>query len=215
MVYDEGAAIHIWEPRLRDGCEAHFLRALNDGAQIGARDREILINLEKKGNLLGSEEAALASAFAAGSRTDDDDPRPIRIVCPAVDSPRWLISNVDGKPRYEHLAEATHEGPMLIIGAINDQFGAGRSDPDVLRALETLSARGILFVPDPIVSPGGVISMSWELAAAWDSEGVRRDTREIVERNVRTLFERAGGSAATALTIDRAFRELLEEAGRL
>lgn len=214
MLYDEGAAIRIWEPRLRDGCDAHFNRALNDGAQIGERAREILISLEKQEKLFGSEEEALASAFAGGSRSGDDR-RPIRIVCTAADTPRWLISNVGGKPRYEHLADATHEGPMLIIGATNDQFGAGREDPEVLRALEALSAKGILFVPDPIVSPGGVISVSWELAAAWDSEGVRHDTREIVQRNVRTLFERAGGSAATALTIDRAFREMLEEARRL
>lgn len=208
MLYDEGAAIRIWDPRLRhDGCERHFEHTLNSGAQIDEHDREILIRLAKEKRLFLSEEQALATAFADGFR-------PIRIVCTAADAPRWLIEKVRGKPRYKHLSAATHNGPMIIVGATNDQLGAGRDDRTD-DALHSLCAAKILFVPDPIVSPGGVISASWELAPVWDADAVRRRTEEIVAQNVRMLFEDAGGTKATALTIDQAFQGLLARARRL
>jgi glutamate dehydrogenase/leucine dehydrogenase len=207
MLYEEGAAIRVWEPRLRLGCDVHFEQALNNGAQIDTHDREILRRLESDNQLFKSEEEALANAFATGWRA-------IRIVCAAADEYRWLIRDVHGKPRYRHFAANPHDGPMIIIGATNDQLGATR-DSAARSALTMLAAKKVVFVPDQIVSPGGVISVSWELAPIWQAEGVRRDTERVVSRNIEMLFDDAGGPTATALTIDAAFQRLLARARKV
>jgi glutamate dehydrogenase/leucine dehydrogenase len=56
---------------------------------------------------------------------------------------------------------------------------------------------GIVFVPDALVSPGGVISVSHELAMKWEADAVNDDSMKIVGRSVRQVFktaeERFGG----------------------
>jgi len=65
----------------------------------------------------------------------------------------------------------------------------------------------VLYVPDPVVSPGGVIAVSHELTAHWNRKSVNRDSIHIVEKSIHMLFDRADDKR-NSTSVYQAFEQL-------
>jgi len=70
-----------------------------------------------------------------------------------------------------------------------------------------MTEAGVLYIPDPIVSPGGVIAVSHELTAHWKAENVKRDSIQIVDKSVHMLFDRTDDRSSST-SIYQAFEQL-------
>src|SRR5690606_20988505 len=157
-----------------------WLRRL--GAAIGREHRDLLEALGNGGRLFASEEEALSS-------------KAFNVLSPNGGPTEWLSlslrDSTDQRCRAEMLAESRRKDGKLrfIAGAGNDQLPAtaGKQDRRDL-ALGALDEAGITFVPDPIVSPGGVIAVSHELAESWDADEVIRDSTRLVNRSVKDCY---------------------------
>jgi glutamate dehydrogenase/leucine dehydrogenase len=206
LLHDAGAEVHVYDEYLKpDGVEAWYEMMVQREAAVGAEHLVALQAIQHAGRIFTTEEEALADGR-------------IRIVSPNAGMAEWLsrtpaLSPAPGaKTRAEILAEnrARHGALRLILGAGNDQVSttaAGKSGRD--RTLSILKEAGISFVPDPLVSPGGVISVSHERAAEWNADEVNGDSMKIVRRSVEQLYEqsrRQGG--IDAVTMYRAFEDL-------
>jgi glutamate dehydrogenase/leucine dehydrogenase len=69
-------------------------------------------------------------------------------------------------------------------------------------ALQLLTATGVMFVPDPIVSPGGVIAVSHELLGKWEALNVNQDAANLVDRSVRALYSTTSRPTTSASAFD-------------
>jgi hypothetical protein len=133
------------------------------------------------------------------------------ILCCASDRAKWLLDELEdgGRKvrRFELLVNLSKDQrPRLILGPANDQVPMGKSSPQRDEVIAALTAAGILFIPDPAVSPGGVIAVSHELGV-WTREVVNQDARQIVHSGVDLLFRQAG-SAPTTAEIAKAFFQI-------
>jgi glutamate dehydrogenase/leucine dehydrogenase len=168
-----------------------------------AAQRLALAEILQGRRILGSEAEALALPQ-------------IRIVSPNGGRTEWLAEPLDGLgSRARILAEnrRRNQNLRLILGAGNDQVSTtDKGKEERAEVLSILKDADITFVPDPLVSPGGVIAVSHELAPKWDAEAVNDDTRRIVEESVGQVFrqsERLGGT--DAVTMYRAFENMVHQ----
>jgi glutamate dehydrogenase/leucine dehydrogenase len=205
LLHDDGAHVSIWEPALGGTDDAHledfWTKSDDAGAAIEKKHLDTLKSLRK--NIFQSEAEALDAAPKNG--------RGIHFVCPAGSRIEWLTDSVNGKTRYEILASRADAAECIILGPANDQLPMTNDHRSVRdAALKRMTETGILFVPDPIVSPGGVIAVSHELSAHWKAENVRNDSIHIVDKSVRMLFDLADDKRSSA-AVYRAFETLALE----
>ena len=180
---DLGAELYVYDPMLNKlgVYEFHtYLRRL--GAAITDEHRNLLEGLGNAGRIYQTEETALTSGQ-------------YNILSPNGGSTEWLALPMrdveDQRMRAEILADSRRKGGelRLIVGAGNDQLPATagkQAQRDV--ALAALDEVGVTFVPDPIVSPGGVVAVSHELAESWDAKEVIRDCTRLVNRSVLDCY---------------------------
>lgn len=211
LLDDAGATVYVFDPRFIDARTASisdeavgkaFLLTRALGAAVDERHLALLMKLLQQSRLFSDERSALG------------DPN-IEIISPNGGPVEWLIANGDDdfRPRVEMLAETRQNGGALrfILGGGNDQLPAtaeGKKRRET--ALKQLSRSGIDFVPDALVSPGGVISVSHELNKSWEKEAVRRDVEHIVRWNVAVLYETTRKlGALNARMMYQAFEKML------
>lgn len=190
---ESGAEVWVYDPELDPSqLELYYRQKRNQGAAVDERHAVALAELAQQGRILHGEGAEELALTLPG----------LRIVSPNGGRTGWLSDSLapGGPSRAEVLARAAaQDGSLrLVLGAGNDQVpisdGARESRE---AALAALAGAGVWFLPDPLVSPGGVIAVSHELAPEWNREVVNQDTREIVALGVRQFFAayegRAGG----------------------
>jgi glutamate dehydrogenase/leucine dehydrogenase len=205
QLYSAGARVRVYDPALQPTRES-VLRwcEIYDDPGASEEDRDLrkgaLLDLLRKGRILSSELAALSAPDT-------------EIISPNGGPVRWLSGRLaSGLSRAEILARngSDHQRLRLILGAGNEQVSSTRADErdDVLSAL---THAGIVFIPDQVVSPGGVIAVSHELTSKWDAENVNRDAREIVRAGLhRVLSEAEQDGELTNKGIYRAFVNIAE-----
>jgi glutamate dehydrogenase/leucine dehydrogenase len=202
FLHEDGAIVSIWEPALAGTTDADletfYEKAESGGAAVEPKHLETLRALRR--NIFSSDIEAM-EAMPKSSRG-------IHFVCPAGSRIEWLSERINGKPRYDILATRNDAGECIILGPANDQLALSsehRAQRDA--ALQRMTEAGIVYVPDPIVSPGGVIAVSHELTAHWKAENVNRDSIQIVDKSVRMLFERTDDRTSSS-SIYKAFEQL-------
>ncbi|MCB1188244.1 hypothetical protein KDL29_13860 [bacterium] len=180
---DLGAELYVFDPQLNKlGVYEFYTWLRRLGAAIDRSHRDLLEALGNGGRLFATEEEALMS-------------QAYNVLSPNGGPTEWLSlslrDSTDQRCRAEMLAETRRkDGKLrLIAGAGNDQLPAtaGKQDRRDI-ALGALDEAGITFVPDPIVSPGGVIAVSHELAESWDADEVIRDATRLVNRSVKDCY---------------------------
>jgi len=183
IAHEDGAIVSIWEPALQGtsdrDLEWYWSKMEAGGAAIDEKHLATLKALRK--NIFFSETEALEAT--------PPNRRGVHFVCPAGSRIEWLTNRVNDRTRYEILASRSDAGECIVLGPANDQLPMNndkRAERDA--ALNCMTDSGILFVPDPIVSPGGVIAVSHELTAHWKAENVRNDSINIVRKSVDMLF---------------------------
>lgn len=206
LLHHAGAEVYIFDPKVQPDPESirTWYDKERDRAAIDKEHLDALQEIQRAGRIFSSEAEAL------------DDPR-VRIVSPNGGLAEWLSRPLNGSAstRAEILsANRAKNGRLrLILGAGNDQVStteAGKPGRD--RTLATLAEAGIGFVPDTLVSPGGVISVSHERAPEWDAAQVNEDAVQVVRRSVEQLYresKRLGGT--DAVTMYRAFENLVAQ----
>jgi len=80
--------------------------------------------------------------------------------------------------------------------------------------LMSLAEAEIAMVPDPVVSPGGVIAVSHERGERWVAARVNADAAKIVARGVEEVFResRMRYNRAGCIEVFRAFEAMVEDA---
>ena len=178
------------------------------------RKRELVVQCDKSGQFLDGNSGKVQFV---GSTFEDElkalsDPK-IRIIAPCGGKTEWLSRDSQFSEDYERkhgkpersramvIAEAKklHRGEArLIVGAGNDQMATTDYNSAKVNArrdaVSALTEQGITFVPDPLVSTGGVVAVSHELTDTWESgnvEQVVKDARAIVRRNVQAVYQEA------------------------
>ncbi|HBL27301.1 MAG TPA: hypothetical protein DD490_10750 [Acidobacteria bacterium] len=207
LLHAAGAEVWVFDEMLHPGAaavDAWYAGSLAREAAVGPEHLAALRAVDAAGRILGSEQEAL------------DHPG-VRVVSPNAGMAEWLSrspkGDSGGRTRAERLAaNRAQNGRLgLILGAGNDQVSttaAGKPGRD--RALAILAAAGIVFVPDPLVSPGGVISVSHERERDWSAERVNDDAQRLVARSVEQLFATARRLGGTdAVTLYRALEDLV------
>lgn len=209
FLHDAGAEVWLFDEYLKPGAEsveAWTEDQIRRKAAVGEEHRAILRAIDAAGRILASEREAL------------EHPR-VRVVSPNAGMAEWLSrtpswgAGEGGQARAERLAanRARNGNLRLILGAGNDQVSttaAGKNGRD--KTLSTLAEAGIELVPDPLVSPGGVISVSHERTEEWSADDVREDALRIVARSVQQLYResrRLGGT--DPVTMYQAFERLV------
>lgn len=205
FLHERGATCFLYDPSLQ-AVRAFYRSTRSRGAAVTEAHRDLLEHLKQEGRVFATEREALSDGR-------------IQVVSPTGGNTGWLSEPVeDGGPtRYELLCREREGGslPQLVLGAGNDQLPAtqGRQE-ERDRALSALSAAGITFVPDPIVSPGGVVAVSHEGAERWNGYQVVLDSAELVQRSVRALFARArSGGGTSSADLYEAFEQISLEPG--
>ena len=206
MLDDNGANCLVYDPWLKlDAVDEFFHQTRRRGATVGEEHRRLLLRLARDGRVIEDEKEALTNP------TYD-------VLSPNGGATGWL-SRVpsylegEGMTRAELLAGVAGSGsPLkLVVGAGNDQLPATASrTAERDAALDVLGTAGIQFLPDPVVSPGGVVAVSHELLSQWDGSRVLSDTFALVRRTTSALYHQArelGGT--TAPTMYRAFETLV------
>lgn len=198
LLHLSGAIVFLLEYNLSrgDSLEAHYDGLRQRKAAIGEQHLDLLRELEREGRILGKlprHDEVRAREIEAEVLGHGVQEHGIQVVSPNGGKTSWLArSPVEGGPtRTELLAQAADGGGLeLILGAANEQVPIQDVDSERREnVLETLSKQGVWFVPDPIVSPGGVIAVSHELTGDWNAEAVNQDTEEIVGLGVKRFFE--------------------------
>jgi glutamate dehydrogenase/leucine dehydrogenase len=203
LLHGAGAEVHVFDEYLKpDQVESWYEKMAQRKAAVGAEHLAALQAIQRAGRIFSTEEEALGDGRC-------------RIISPNGGLAEWLSRAPEwsDRPRAEILAatRAGHGALRLILGAGNDQVSttaAGKKERD--RTLLVLQEAGISFVPDPLVSPGGVIAVSHERSRSWNADEVNRDSMEIVRRSVEQLYaasRRLGG--IDAVTMYRAFEDLI------
>lgn len=207
MLHEAGAEVWLYDESLAPEARAvedWYQGSLRRGAAVGEGHLAALRAVHRAGRIFASEEEALTAPH-------------VRVVSPNAGMAEWLsrVPAWGDRTRAEILAasRAQHGNPRLILGAGNDQVStteAGKPGRDA--TLAVLREAGIHFVPDPLVSPGGVISVSHERAEEWRAEEVNRDSMRIVRRSVQQLYATSRMLGGTdAVTMYRAFEKLTHE----
>jgi glutamate dehydrogenase/leucine dehydrogenase len=190
-----GAKCLVFDPDLnRLGVEGFLRRNVERGAAIDGFHADLLRTLAKERRMLPDERTALLTSE-------------VDVISPNGGRTDWLRHAVEpSRSTTTVLAEgkAQSKGRLrLIAGAGNAQL---IDDPNVRgdaeEILEPLERRDIQWIPDPIVSPGGVIAVSHEQKDDWVLDNVRADAFDIVRQNVAMVYEGAGrldGQGALAL----------------
>lgn len=193
LLDDAGATVFVFDPRLQphqESAEQAFAAAAARGAAVNAElHLRTLLRLTNQRRVFRSETEAL--------QAHDMD-----IVSPNGGGTGWLWEAPDGDSRSRAmiLASARKAGSRvaLIVGAGNDQVpilpGEREQRDEVLRAL---AGAGIAFVPDPLVSGGGVVAVSHERLPEWRRERVNDEARQIAREGVSQVFEASRGSGGT------------------
>lgn len=201
-----GAEIWLFDEYLKPGAapvEAWYEEQVRRKAAVGEEHHAVLRALAAAGRIVATEREAL------------EHPR-VRIVSPNAGMAEWLSrapSWDSTQTRAERLAatRARHGNLRLILGAGNDQVSttaAGKNARD--KTLSTLAEAGIEFVPDPLVSPGGVISVSHERTEEWNADRVREDALRIVARSVEQIYRESRHLGGTdPVTMYQAFERLV------
>lgn len=205
LLSDDGAVVSIFDPALAAtsdaDLEAFWTKADDSGAAVDDRHLKTLKSLRR--NIYSNESEALRAVPKNG--------RGIHFVCPAGSRIEWLTEKVDGTMRYEILASREDAAECIVLGPANDQLALSSDHKDARdAAIKRMTESGVLFVPDPIVSPGGVIAVSHELTAHWKPENVRNDSIHIVDKSVRMLFELTDDKRSSA-AVYQAFETLALE----
>jgi glutamate dehydrogenase/leucine dehydrogenase len=202
IAHEDGAIVSIWEPALAGTTDADleqfYEKAEGGGAAVEPKHLETLKSLRDR----------IFSSDIGAMETTTKGARGVHFICPAGSRIEWLSEQINGRPRYEILASREDAGQCIILGPANDQLALSRehrAQRDA--ALARMTSAGIVYVPDPIVSPGGVIAVSHELTAHWKAENVNRDSIHIVDKSVRMLFERTDDRTSSA-SIYQAFEQL-------
>jgi hypothetical protein len=181
---------------------------------------DFYFSVRAKGGAVDESHLRLVQAMVNGGRVFRDeaealtDPR-IQVISPNGGHTSYFASSIGGKPgptRAELISAASKagSGAALILGAGNDQI-PGTADRKTQRdaALAAFDDAGVRFVPDPIVSPGGVIAVSHELAEEWRADSVIADACALVGASTSRLYAAAdeqGGRGAK--TMYSAFEKL-------
>lgn len=206
LLHAKGANVYVFDPKLRpdrESVDAWCKRCEDLKTPDDQHDSysPAFIEILEQGRILSSEIEALSLSQ-------------IQIVSPNGGRTEWLAETLDGLgSRAEILAENRKKNGnlRLILGAGNDQVSTTAKGKDGReRVLRTLKDADITFVPDPLVSPGGVIAVSHELASKWEAERVNEDAERIVEKSIEQVFfqaKRLGGT--DAVTMYRAFEQMI------
>jgi glutamate dehydrogenase/leucine dehydrogenase len=205
ILHEDGAIVSIWEPALSGtqdaDLEAFWEKSDASGAAI---DKTHLATLKSlRANIFSSETEALQATPKNG--------RGVHIVCPAGSRIEWLTEHVGGKSRYEILSSRADAAECIVLGPANDQLPLSsdkRAECDA--ALKRMTEGGVLYIPDPVVSPGGVVAVSHELTAHWDAKKVREDSIHIVDKSIEMLFDTTDDKRSSA-AIYKAFYHLATE----
>ena len=198
ILEESGADMRIYDPELVDNVEAFYRATRARGAAIDETHLDLLRRFAVEKRIFRSEVEAL-------SWGDCD------VLSPNGGDTGWLSSSATGctDPRFETLSRIKQGGGhlRLVVGAGNEQLGSSAS-----RVIESFTTFGIVFIPDAIASPGGVVAVSHELEPEWNADDVNRDTIEIVAANVRRVFRMAGSHATptSSAAIATAYVQLLE-----
>ncbi|MEM7244595.1 MAG: NAD(P)-dependent oxidoreductase [Acidobacteriota bacterium] len=198
-----GAKVSVYDPKLDDdrgSVDRLFEGTLSMGGAVEQTDLGLLHALHDAGRVHATETAALS------------DPE-VQVVSPNGGLSRWLAGEVEGRRRCDLLADTARSGNLrLVLGAGNDQVSttdAGKDErEDVLACFD---GTRLVFVPDPLVSPGGVIAVSHEQSESWSAERVNEDTRRLVTRSVRELFARCGTDRPESSKAWVAFEAMLDD----
>lgn len=205
ILVEDGAVVSIFDPALRDtsdaALESFWEKADDSGAAVDRRHLETLKTL--RASIFPNEIEALETVLA--------NDRGVHIICPAGSRIEWLTDRVNGAMRYEIIAGREDASECIILGPANDQLALS-SDKRAAReaALQRMTEAGVLYIPDPLVSPGGVVAVSHELTAHWKAENVRKDSIQIVDKSVRMLFDLAADKRSSA-AVYKAFETLALE----
>lgn|GEM_PF-3323337 len=202
ILHEDGAIVSIWEPMLPstsdEDLDAYYEKLESSGAAIEAKHLQTLKSIRK--NVFTTEAEALQSTPASTPG--------VHIVCPAGSRIEWLTERVNGKTRYEIIAGRDDANKCIILGPANDQLALSsdkRHERDA--ALAAMTAAGVIYIPDPVVSPGGVIAVSHELTAHWNRRSVNKDSIHIVEKSIHMLFDRTDDKRSST-SIYQAFEQL-------
>lgn len=205
LLQEDGAIVSIFDPALKStrdsDLEAFWKKADDSAAAVERKHLDTLKDL--RANVFHNEPEALEAIPANG--------RGIHFICPAGPRIEWLTDKINGRMRYEIIAERSDAAECIVLGPANDQL-ALTTDKREARdaALKRMTEAGVLYVPDPVVSPGGVIAVSHELTGHWKAENVRKDSVEIVDKSVRMLFDLADDKRSSA-AVYKAFETLALE----
>jgi len=205
FLHEVGAEVWLYDEYLKpDAIEAWYEMMVQRKAAVGAENLAALQAIGRAGRIYADEAAALGDGR-------------VRIVSPNGGTAEWLLHTpkwaTETRAAILAATRARSGALRLILGAGNDQVSttaAGKKGRDA--ALSILKEAGIAFVPDPLVSPGGVISVSHERAAEWNADEVNGDSMKIVRRSVGQLYDaarRRGG--IDPVTMYQAFEELIDQ----
>lgn len=207
LLHGGGAEVFAFDDHLKADPEwisTWYSQQVERGAAVGEDHLKALQEIAAAGRLFSQRQEAEALSQ-----------REIRIISPNGGPTEWLSRKFGDKSRAQVLGEnrRRHGNLRLILGAGNDQVpttDAGRQDRE--KTLAVLAEAGLSFVPDPLVSMGGVISVSHERSeGGWDARAVNEDAGLIVRRSVEQVFREARRLGGTdAVTMYRAFLKMIE-----
>jgi glutamate dehydrogenase/leucine dehydrogenase len=205
LLHSSGAKVYVYDDHLDstpEALEKWCQFQIERGAALGESHRRILFELHAAGRIFAhdQEEEALSQAD-------------IQIVSPNGGPTEWLSREVSqGRTRASILVESKRRNGnlRLILGAGNDQVSM-TDKTDRERVLASLDEAGITFIPDPVVSPGGVIAVSHERSTEWLAERVNEDAERIVSKGVEQVFREARQryGRTGSIEIYRAFESMI------
>lgn len=208
LLHKEKAKVYVYDPFLEENTVVVFYNSQeNKGGAVDKKHRKVLKKLSRQKHIFKSEDEAL-------------NHKDIKIISPNGGLTGWLskvVPELDNQTRAQILACNRNNGGKLelILGAGNDQVPSTEdSKEEREKALRALDNAGITFIPDPLVSPGGVIAVSHELSSEWKREVVQKDAEDIVEKSVEMIFNKfreMGGTMPNSIKIYEAFEELINK----
>lgn len=201
-----GAECVCVDPLFSAGPQAVYEQAANRGGAVSEQHRALVARLSAEGRCLTTLDEALEQGV-------------YDIVSPNGGPTHWLLSGPDQREATvaERLArwwgDVGRGSHLIVAGAGNAQLPTGDDEAqDARSARAILDDAGVVVVPDPVVSPGGVIAVSHELRPSWDATAVNTDAAAIVHRSVEELFARtrqvstAGFATTLDMLVERGFQ---------
>ena len=211
MLVEVGADVYVYDPGLvpdLTAAQEWVAELAADKAAVHPNDGMLLASLVRRGRVLPPEDEK-------GALSDTR----FTVVSPNGGLTDWLSGEIEGVRRFELLAAAGRAGRLrLILGAGNYQLPLSSDAASAERravALRELGDAGVRWIPDALVSPGGVIAVSHERLPTWDPEAVNADARRVVRNGVAELYRRArsGGCLDDPLAFFAEFEEMSGRGG--